>query len=76
MDARSGGIRAAVPVGGEAEGTAVSPDGALVYATSEEDHIVAVYETAAGRVRSRIPVGERPRNIAFAVDGRRAFIPG
>jgi YVTN family beta-propeller protein len=65
-----------VEVGGEAEGTAVSPDGALVYATSEADRVVAVYEIGRGRVRARIPVGERPRNAVFSTDGRRAFVPG
>jgi YVTN family beta-propeller protein len=55
---------------------AASPDGRIVYATSEEDGTVAAIETEQPRVRARISVGERPRNAAFSADGRRAYVPG
>ena len=76
LDSASGGQVEAYDVGGEPEGVAVSPDGTLVYATSEEDHVVAVLDTDQGRIRARIPVGLRPRNAVFTANGDMAFVPG
>ena len=51
-----------------------SPDGALVYVTSESDHTVTVFAAATGDIVSRIPVARRPRDISFTFDGKRAFV--
>lgn len=42
-----------------------SPDGRLVYVTSEEDNQVSVIDTAANQVIKRFRVGPRPRDSAF-----------
>jgi YVTN family beta-propeller protein len=74
MDARSGTIRAQVPVGAEAEGVNLAPDGRTVYVTSEAEHRVTVLDAATGAVLARLGVGTRPRSTAFAPDGARAFV--
>ena len=51
-----------------------SPDGSLVYVTSESDHNVTVFAAATGDIVARIPVAHRPRDVAFTFDGKRAFV--
>ncbi|HEX8445542.1 MAG TPA: hypothetical protein VF649_02910 [Sphingomonas sp.] len=72
---RQGGIAGRLRVGGEPEGIGLSPDGAVVLATSEEDHSVAIVRGTPPAVIGRIEVGQRPRNVAF-LDQNRAIVPG
>jgi YVTN family beta-propeller protein len=44
--------------------------------TSEEDHHVAVIDTASTEVMKTFKVGLRPRTAAFSADGRLAYVPG
>jgi YVTN family beta-propeller protein len=67
---------ASLTVGDEPEGVAISPDGAVVLATSEADHSVAIVRGGDHpRVTGRIIVGERPRNAGF-LGNDRALVPG
>ena len=76
IDIMSGGVDATIPVGGEPEGVAISPDGRWVYMTSEEDAQVAVIDTRQNKVAATIKVGARPRSVSFSPDGRRAYVSG
>ena len=56
-------------VGGEPEGVTLSPDGRFVYMSSEEDHHIAVIDTATNKVVTTFNVGQRPRFTEFSDDG-------
>ena len=65
---------AAIPVGDEPEGVALSPDERFLYVAVEGENKVAVIDVAGRRVIARVPVGQRPRSIAFSPDGSRAYV--
>ncbi len=52
-----------VKVGAEPEGVKASPDGKLVYVTSEVAGTVHVIDAATGKPVKTIPVGKRPRRF-------------
>ena len=52
----------------------MSPDGKVVFVTSEDEGTVAVVDLASRAVTKTIKVGRRPRGIVFTPDGSRAFI--
>ena len=54
-----------VAVGEEPEGVTIRPDGRVVYVTCEADNAAVAVDTASRTVLARIPVGARPRSIAF-----------
>ena len=53
----------------------VSPDGKLVYVTSENTGTVSVIDVATSKLLHTIKVGHRPRSVAFMPDGSRAYVP-
>lgn len=74
LDAEASAVLAAVPLGEEPEGVAVSRDGARAYVTVEGDGTVAVVDTARAMVVKRIKVGQRPRSLALSPGGERAYV--
>ena len=76
LDATDGRVIASMAVGGEPEGVTLSPDGKVVYMTSEEHHQVAVIDVAGARVVKTFEVGLRPRFSEFSDDGRIAYVSG
>ena len=56
---------ATVPTGAEPEGVTLTPDAKFVYVTSEDKGTITVVDTATKQAVKTIPVGRRPRGIAF-----------
>jgi YVTN family beta-propeller protein len=71
----SGQSRGKITVSAEPEGVGINPVNGEVYVTCEEKGEVLVIQPDQQRVLANIGVGGRPRSVAFASDGRRAFIP-
>jgi YVTN family beta-propeller protein len=67
-------VTGGVPVGGEPEGTAVSPDGKLVIQASETASMAHVIDAATRKVIDNLMVDTRPRYIAFTPDGSRFWV--
>ena len=67
-------ILATVKVGAQPEGVTVSPDGTLVYVTSEEDGEVDVVDAISWKLLARTKTAARPRAVVFTPDGSRAFV--
>ena len=74
MIAIADGTTREVVVGGEPEGTAVSPDGRMVVQASETAGMAHVVDTVTGKVRANLLVDTRPRFVAFTPDGRRFWV--
>jgi len=53
---------------------AVSPDGALVYATNGGDANVSVVRTDNFEWVENIAIGQRPWNMAFSPDGQKLYV--
>jgi YVTN family beta-propeller protein len=51
-----------------------SPDGKLVYVTSEVANMVHVIDAASGKLLKNIAVGKRPRRMAFTPDGAQLWV--
>ena len=60
--------------GSEPEGVTMSPDGRLVYVTSEGESRVTAIDATANRVLTHFDVGARPRASAFSPDGAHAYV--
>jgi YVTN family beta-propeller protein len=58
-------VIAAIPVGIEASGVAVTPDGSKVYVVNTRDNTVSVIATATNKVTATIPVGNGP--VSFGI---------
>ena len=56
------------------DGAGVSPDGAIVYVTNEEDNTVSVINAQTNRVAATIAVGSRPAATAASLDGSRVYV--
>ena len=74
LEVASGTILKQIKVGGEPEGVDLSPDGRVVYVTSENDNQVFAIDTERLEVIKAIDVGPRPRSTGFLPDGSRAFV--
>lgn len=74
VDLKSGRVQKAVAIGGEPEGVGLSPDGKVVYVTSEADGAVFAIDTRSGAVLKRMNVPPRPRVVVFSSDGERAYV--
>jgi YVTN family beta-propeller protein len=67
-------LAAALAVGRDPEGVAVSPDGRTAYVADQGSHEVVAVDTARLRVRARLPLPSTPRFVAVSPDGRRAYV--
>jgi YVTN family beta-propeller protein len=65
---------ATIPVGAPLRSMAFSPDGAKVYATSDQSGTVTVVETASRTVVSTLAVAGRPFDVALTPDGSLGFV--
>ena len=63
-----------ITVGGSPSGVAVTPNGALVYVTNENDNTVSVIDTSTNSVIKTIPVGSYPIGVAVSPDGAYAYV--
>jgi len=63
-----------IEVGAEPEGIMVSPDGSLVFVTSEVASMVHVVDTASRSLKANVIVGNRPRRFALTPDGKRLWV--
>ena len=63
-----------VDVGLEPEGVLVSPDGSLVFVTSEVANMVHVVDTASSEIRANIVAGNRPRRFAIPAGGNNLWV--
>jgi YVTN family beta-propeller protein len=77
IDLGSGRVAAAVDVGGEPEGVALSSSRTgLLCVTSESDNTVAFVDVAQHRVLQRVAVGQRPRDAEFSPDDSALYVSG
>jgi YVTN family beta-propeller protein len=60
--------------GTEIFGVKTSPDGRYVFATDFSLDQVSVISTATNRIVANVPVGSNPNEVAFTLDGKRAFV--
>ena len=74
VDIASGTVVKSAKVGGEPEGVKATPDGKLVYVTSEEAGTISVLDPEAGKILKTFKVGHRPRSVAFMPDGSKAYV--
>ena len=63
-----------VEVGEEPEGILVSPDGTMVFVTSEVANMVHVVDTATASIRTNIVAGNRPRRFALTSGGNSLWV--
>ena len=70
VDVASGTVVKSFKTGEQPEGVKVTPDGKLVYVTSEEEGTIAVLDPKAGKIVKTFKVGHRPRSIAFLPTAR------
>jgi len=63
-----------LPVSTQTEAIGVSPDGAQVWAGSNDQGTVTVIRTAEWRVIDTMDVGSQPYRIVFSPDGRRVLV--
>jgi YVTN family beta-propeller protein len=69
-------VVATIPVGIEASGVAVTPDGSKVYVVNTRDNTVSVIATATNTVTATIPVGRNPVAFGIFIQPRFAGTPG
>lgn len=74
IDCRTGGADSPVPVGGQPERLALSPDGRRGYVVSMHDRSVSVLDVDAHEVVATVPLGELPFNVLAAPDGERVYV--
>jgi YVTN family beta-propeller protein len=55
-------------------GAAAAPDGSRLYITNEAEHTLDVVDGRTLKVTSRIPLSDRPNNVAIGRDGRRVYV--
>jgi YVTN family beta-propeller protein len=63
-----------VLVGGEPEGTAISPDGRIAVQASESGSTIHVVDAGSGAPIDNFMVDTRPRHVAFTPDGKRFWV--
>ena len=66
--------QAAIPVGSDPAGIAITPDGARAYVANASSASVSVIDTASGVVIETIRVGEGPTGVAITPNGRRVYV--
>ena len=74
IDTGNNSVIATIPVGTEALGVAVHPDGTFVYVTNQFDDTVSVIDTGSLTVVATIPVGHLPAGVAVHPTGTFAYV--
>jgi YVTN family beta-propeller protein len=74
IDCATGTAGTPVPVGGQPERLALSPDGRRAYVVSMHDRSVSVLDVAAHTVVANVSLGELPFNVLAAPDGERVYV--
>ena len=74
IDAATGKKLKSVKIGKEPEGVKASPDGKLVWVTSEVANMVHVVDAATGKVVKNVKAGKRPRRFALTPDGSQLWV--
>jgi len=74
IDTSTGKIQGSVPIGGVAQGVAISPDGRYGLAMAESIGLVAVIDLDKMELVKKIPVGRKPHNARFSADGKLAYV--
>jgi YVTN family beta-propeller protein len=67
-------VRAAIPVGDEPRGVALSPDGRRAFVALAGEDAVATVDLSTRQVTARIPVGDEPWHLALTPDGARLAV--
>jgi len=73
IDTSNDSVVATIPIAATPDGTAVSPDGTLVYVASESG-FVSIINTASNMVTASIPVGRGADFVAFSPNGSVAYV--
>ncbi len=73
IDMSTNTVVATVPVGGNPQGVAVTPDGRHAYVVNNGGY-VSVIDTTSNTVVATVPVGSLAANIAISPDGTRAYV--
>ena len=50
------------------------PDKGRFYVSSESENVLDIVERTSGKMLRRVPIGERPNNVAITHDGRRVYV--
>jgi YVTN family beta-propeller protein len=74
IDIASNTVTTTIPLGINALGVAVSPDGRHAYITNADSSTVSVIDTTYNTVTTTIPVGSGPKDVAVTPDGRHAYV--
>lgn len=74
IDTGNNSVIATIPVGAEALGVAIHPDGTFVYVTNQADDTVSVIDTASLTVVATIPVGQFPTGVAVHPTGTFVYV--
>jgi YVTN family beta-propeller protein len=67
-------VVAAIRVGKEPEGVAVSPDNRTVYVANQGERMLSVVDPGAKQVRGRVTLQHTPRFVAVSRDGARVYV--
>lgn len=76
VDIAAGTVLAEAKVGAHPFCVALSRDGALAIVSNQEGNSVSLLDVLRDglHVRATLPVGDEPRGVAFAPDGKQAFV--
>lgn len=75
LDLATNQAGAPIPVGGDPDSIAISPDGRTAYVSNEIDGTVSVIETATDRVvGAPIAAGSNPAAVALTPDGGKLYV--
>jgi YVTN family beta-propeller protein len=74
IDTTARKVLKSIPLGGNGEGVAISPDGSTAYATAESDEEVHVIDPETATAVGTIEVGGEAEALAFSPDGSQAYV--
>jgi YVTN family beta-propeller protein len=74
IDCSTGTAGTPVPMGGQPERLALSPDGRRAYVVSMHDRSVSAFDVDAHEVVAKVSLGELPFNVLAAPDGERVYV--
>ena len=74
IDCTTGEAAAAIPVDGQPERVALSPDGRRAYVVSMHGQSLWVFDLDGREIVTRIPMGDLPFNVIVSPDGERVYV--